>query len=236
VSVGGNRGCVTTMASSVYCWGSDDGDQLGIETTDECPTGGPLDGEVPCSRTPVQIPGVDGAVSAANASDHTCATVAGGRVTCWGMNNLGQLGDGTTDDSSTPVHVCVALHPAAGCQRLTGVTELASTFAHACVVVSGGVKCWGVDGSGKLGNGGHEFGAQTLAQDVVGLGPKAPPGDASCDGAVTSVDAALVLQYDAQLLEALPCPDAADANTDGAITSVDAALILQMSAGLLDGG
>ena len=64
--------------------------------------------------------------------------------------------------------------------------------------------------------------------------PTPPVGDADCDGTVASTDAALVLQFNAGLLDALLCQDAADVNGDGSITSVDAALILQFTAGLLN--
>ena len=64
--------------------------------------------------------------------------------------------------------------------------------------------------------------------------PAGVPGDANCDGSVNSIDAALVLQYDAGLLGSLGCQDAADVNNDGTINSIDAALILQFTAGLLD--
>jgi hypothetical protein len=58
------------------------------------------------------------------------------------------------------------------------------------------------------------------------------PGDANCDGLVNSLDAALVLQYDAGLIHSLTCADA-DYNHDGVVNSLDAALILQKDAGLI---
>ncbi len=63
--------------------------------------------------------------------------------------------------------------------------------------------------------------------------PPAPAGDANCDGLVNAIDAALILQYGAGLLPALPCPQAADANHDASINSIDAALVLQFVAGLI---
>ena len=58
-------------------------------------------------------------------------------------------------------------------------------------------------------------------------------GDASCDGTVNSIDAAVVLQYSAGLLPSLGCAENADVNVDGQANSLDAALILQFGAGLI---
>ena len=67
--------------------------------------------------------------------------------------------------------------------------------------------------------------------------PTSEPGDASGDangdGDVTSVDAAIVLQFVAGLLDSVGCPVCADANQDGDVTAIDATLILQFVAGLL---
>ena len=59
-------------------------------------------------------------------------------------------------------------------------------------------------------------------------------GDVNCDGMVSAVDAALVLQFNAGLSASMPCAEGADVDGDGDITSVDALLILQFTAGLLD--
>ncbi|MCH8026409.1 MAG: dockerin type I repeat-containing protein [Chloroflexi bacterium] len=60
-----------------------------------------------------------------------------------------------------------------------------------------------------------------------------PVGDVNCDAAVNSIDAALVLQFDARLTASLACPEFADMNASQDITSIDAALILQRVAGLI---
>jgi TolB protein len=59
-------------------------------------------------------------------------------------------------------------------------------------------------------------------------------GDVSCRDKTNSVDAAIVLQLDARLLDELPCPDLADVNGEGRIDALDAALILQLEARLID--
>ena len=66
--------------------------------------------------------------------------------------------------------------------------------------------------------------------------PFSPPrgcGDATGDGHVNSLDAALTLQYVVRLKLHLPYEDVADADGDGHISPVDAALILQMDAGFI---
>lgn len=67
---------------------------------------------------------------------------------------------------------------------------------------------------------------------IAAYGPP-PPGDATCDAVANSIDALVVEQHAAGLLESLPCAKAADANSDGTIDSVDASLILQFDAGLI---
>jgi hypothetical protein len=58
-------------------------------------------------------------------------------------------------------------------------------------------------------------------------------GDVNDNGSVDAVDAQLVLQYKAGLIQTLPNLPSADVNNSGEVTSVDAALILQVSAGLI---
>ena len=85
----------------------------------------------------------------------------------------------------------------------------------------------------------NELGPPTLIGATVTCfapqrgGPPQLIGDANCSRDVSSIDAALVLQYDAGLLESLDCLAAADVNFDGTVDSRDALLILQLEAGLL---
>ena len=65
--------------------------------------------------------------------------------------------------------------------------------------------------------------------------PAGLPGDANCDDTINSIDAALVLQLSAGLIDSPPCPGSADVNGDGSINAIDAALILQYGAGLIPG-
>ena len=69
---------------------------------------------------------------------------ADGSVRCWGDNADGQLGDGTTTGSSTPV-------PTTG---ITGAAEVAAGANHTCAVLDDGTgRCWGGGALGQLGRG-----------------------------------------------------------------------------------
>lgn len=82
---------------------------------------------------------------------HTCALIpddqrGAGHVLCWGANSRGQLGDGTTADSSVPREVAV-----------DDVVEVSAGGDHTCARQSSGdVWCWGANDSGQVGTGGTE--------------------------------------------------------------------------------
>ena len=76
--------------------------------------------------------------------EHSCVVLSDGTVRCWGWNWRGQLGDGTTSDSATPV----------AAEGITTATAVATGGRHSCALLSGGsMKCWGDNFSGELGDG-----------------------------------------------------------------------------------
>lgn len=74
---------------------------------------------------------------------HTCALRAEGSVYCWGANAVGQLGDGTRDDSRAPVRV----------RDLPPARSIAAGEDYTCASTDRGIYCWGANAVGQLGNG-----------------------------------------------------------------------------------
>lgn len=156
--------CALTTADRVKCWGHNEWGQLGDGTLGDGAVSEPFDN---LSTTPVDVcqgpPGAQqcnqslSSVEAVAAGVyHTCALMLDTTVKCWGRNESGQLGDGTTTTRSTPVGVC-ASGSGAGCSggsALTGVLALAAGGVNTCAVVApGSVKCWGGNSQVQLGIG-----------------------------------------------------------------------------------
>jgi len=125
ISSGYDDTCAVTTNGSVNCWGGNGFGQLGDDTTAS-------------SAVPQPVSGLRSGVSAlSSGQDSNCALTATAVVECWGLNNRGQLGDGTTINRSTPVNVA----------QLNAVTAISGT----CAIAANVLKCWGDNASGKLG-------------------------------------------------------------------------------------
>ncbi|AUY53055.1 RCC1 domain-containing protein [Streptomyces sp. CB01881] len=93
----------------------------------------------------------------------------------WGSNILGQLGDGTTTDRTTPVQVCAQGASAPCTSFLNGVTRAAAGYGHTVALRSDGTaRTWGYNSSGQLGNG--TTSGSTTPVRVCAVGLSAPCG------------------------------------------------------------
>lgn len=128
---GGSHSCASTTAGAARCWAWNWYGQLG-------------DGTDTDRLAPTPVIGLGSGVQAiATGMMHSCALAAGG-VKCWGSNGFGQLGDGSDTQRLSPVQVS---------GLASGVQAIATGGEHTCALTTGGgVKCWGANDYGQLGN------------------------------------------------------------------------------------
>jgi len=96
--------CGIVSNGEARCWGSNRRGQLGVATTQTCQFATII---FSCINVPVTVAGDHRFVSLAPGNEHTCGATKGGEVLCWGANDRGQLGDGSTIDRPEPVVVAL---------------------------------------------------------------------------------------------------------------------------------
>jgi alpha-tubulin suppressor-like RCC1 family protein len=135
IAGGSYHSLALTSSGQVLAWGDNVEGELGNGTTTS-------------SSTPVQVSLPSGTIVTAIAGGgyHSLALTSSGQVLAWGNNAYGQLGNGTTTNSSTPVAVSL---PSG-----TTVTAIAGGGSHSLALTSSGqVLAWGDNAQGELGNG-----------------------------------------------------------------------------------
>jgi alpha-tubulin suppressor-like RCC1 family protein len=170
LSAGGWHTCGVTRGGVAYCWGRGDLGQLGTgntahESTPVGVSGGPSFQSLSAGRrhtcgvsmagagycwgsggegTPEEVGGGQTFHYLSAGENHTCGASTDGAGYCWGVGFSGQLGNGSTADTSTP-------------EAVSGGHTFRSLSAggdHSCGVTTDGIAyCWGFNDGGQLGNG-----------------------------------------------------------------------------------
>ncbi|MEP7344259.1 MAG: Ig-like domain-containing protein [Gemmatimonadaceae bacterium] len=136
LSVGDLHSCGLSPSGEAYCWGWNANGQLGNGKVSALEGG---------EAMPVAVGGGFSSFAVISAGrSHTCALTAAGQAYCWGKNETGQLGTGTTTSSSLPL-------PVVGGLTFVSITE---GDDHTCALTTAGrAYCWGINGDGRPNSG-----------------------------------------------------------------------------------
>ena len=143
--------CAVLDDGTVKCWGGNAFGQLGIGNTT---TMGGTAQKMGDNLSAVDLGTGRTAVDVSVGDRYSCALLDNGDVKCWGRNTHGQLGIGNTmnmgDDADEMGDNLSAVDLGTG-RTAVGI---ATGYAHACAILDNGlVKCWGINGHGRLGIG-----------------------------------------------------------------------------------
>lgn len=162
LAMGLEHTCMVDGSGNVSCLGDNSADQIGSANASSPQT-------TPLNVTGISIPG--GLLGAGQ--QHTCANVSGGQLNCWGMNDDGELGNGSTITSPSPIpvvagpsgpsnpswwkgvvagqkHTC-AIDTNSDSANDTGANPNAADWPPATGGTSQQVWCWGDNTVGQLG-------------------------------------------------------------------------------------
>lgn len=132
VSTGENHSCAISTVGSSWCWGSNSDGQLGI-------------GELSTSSYPVAtylLPNLQKVTILESGGSHSCLLTTQGNLICWGLNDVGQVGDTQSDTGTVPHYI-----------ENVKFLKVALGTRHTCGLKSGGnIVCWGDNELGQLGN------------------------------------------------------------------------------------
>ena len=177
ISAGGINTCAVTTAGALKCWGGNYSGQLGLGILSDsplppggvCPTS--VDPNATCISLPTDVRSLQSGIAAVNAGQTACALTTTGGVTCWGLNNVGETGSGT----QSPCNPKVPPQPFQFCDRpqpdpagVSGLSSGVAAISAGCALMAtAGVKCWGDNAFGQVGDG--TVTVRTTPVDVAGL-------------------------------------------------------------------
>lgn len=158
IAVGAVNACAALASGAIYCWGDNESGALGNGSLVASLTATPVTG-LRCGANALGVGGC-AFVEVSVGNRWACGRHNGGGVMCWGQNADAELGDGSFTRRTTPVDVLNAG---------SDIVELKTSFSSSCVrTASGGLRCWGLNADGQLGDG--SLTRRTEATAVVDLG------------------------------------------------------------------
>lgn len=148
LTVGHLHPCVIASDNLAYCWGNNQGGQLGNNSTTASSvpvavnTAGVLAG-----KTILKIASANFGNVLLQYHSSTCAIANDNKAYCWGRNSNGQLGNNSTTQSNVPVAVNTA-----GVLAGRTVTDISLGWYNTCAIADGLAFCWGLNTNGALGD------------------------------------------------------------------------------------
>lgn len=176
LSAGKDHTCAVTDDLGVRCWGRNGFGQLGNGALQNSAT--PVEVCEPGTSTPDEAGGapcepLSDVLALSAGGSHACVVVSSGSVLCWGINQDGELGDGSLEASNVPVIV--------GGLAEDAIAVTSGSFHTCALLASGAMQCWGFNASGQLGDG-----TTTLRPSPVGvMGLPGPVASMSAGGVQT---------------------------------------------------
>ena len=150
ISAGESFSCGVTTAAEGYCWGQNSYGQLGIGTRSNLDV---------ITAVPTLVNGSHSWKVISVGQSQACGITNSGEAYCWGRNDYGQVGDGTTEHGTAPTLVS------------GGHTwqSISAGVSHTCAVTaSGDAYCWGSGSNSRLGTGGPSFSGHPTPNLVSG--------------------------------------------------------------------
>jgi alpha-tubulin suppressor-like RCC1 family protein len=140
ITTGNSHTCALNLKGAAYCWGNNEYGELGNSSTKNSNI--PIEVSVPKDESSIIFNSIS------TFEQHTCGLSTSGKAYCWGANEYGQLGNGSTTNSSVPI----AVASSANGETLT-FSSIDAGLYHTCgLTIMKKAYCWGLNDSGELGN------------------------------------------------------------------------------------
>jgi alpha-tubulin suppressor-like RCC1 family protein len=147
--------CAVLSTATVDCWGYNAYGQVGNGTT--------TNSDVPVSTGVSDAKSLAVDVATEGSAVGFCALLTTGHVECWGYNVYGEVGNGTTTESNSPVKV----------KKIKTASSLIGGDDGYCAVLSThSIDCWGRGDYGELGNGSDASSDKPVAVETITNGSK----------------------------------------------------------------